>query len=101
MAKNPHAEGASKSLIKTIRELEDVLAGIGLGPTRSALRSELRSKVGQLAQRWFRRGFRRGCIETNRLAKSSGKLPKKISYDARRDFFDGRKQPVSVKWKSK
>ncbi len=92
---NPHAEGASKSMNKTIAEIEDVLAGWQLGPTNSPLRQKLRSRISQLGQTWFRRGFRRGCIESNR---PQNKSKKRISYDARRDFFDGRQRPVKVSW---
>jgi hypothetical protein len=99
MAKNPHAEGASKALNKTISEIEAVLAGAPLLPTASGLRDELRATISKYAQYWFRRGFRRGCIVAHRGWKNTGKFPKKSTYDARRDFFDGRKRPVNVSWK--
>lgn len=96
-----HAAGASKSLNKTISEIEAVLAGAGIPPTASPLRKNLRSAISKLAQNWFRRGFRRGCIETHGVWKGTGKFPREVTYDARRDFFDGRKQAVRVSWKTK
>jgi hypothetical protein len=101
MAKNLHAEGASKAINKTITEIEDVLAGLVLSPAGSGLRNDLRLTIAKLAQHWFRRGFRRGCIEAHRSKTASGKPPKPVIYDARRDFFDGRKRPVNVRWKPK
>jgi hypothetical protein len=99
MAKNTKVEAASKSLNKSIGEIEKVLAGLPLPSTNSVLRRKLRSQISQLAQYWFGRGFRRGCIETHEVMKQPKKI--KIAYDARRDFFDGRKRPVSVTWKAR
>jgi hypothetical protein len=91
---NPHAEGASKSLILTISEIEAVLAGAGIPSTTSVQRAKLHATISKFAGSWFRRGFKRGCIEAHRDWKGTGKFPNKVSYDARRDFFDGRKRPV-------
>jgi hypothetical protein len=96
-----YVEGASASLTLSMEEIEAVLGGIVLGPPGGPLRKELRAKISELSKRWFRRGFRRGCIETQRDWKATGKFPKKVTYDARRDFFDGRKRPVNVSWPSK
>src|SRR5258707_7041764 len=71
VAKNPKAEGASQSLNKTIREIEDALSGFNLGTTTSPLRAKLRSRISHLARYWFRRGFKRGCIESNKSRRSS------------------------------
>jgi len=96
---NPHAKGASKSLKLSAKELNDFLAGLGVSPATSDLRMKYRSILSKFGAFWLRRGFRRGCIETHRVWKDSGKFPKKVTYDARRDFFDGRKRPVKVSWK--
>jgi hypothetical protein len=80
---NPKAEGSSKSLNKTIAEIDTALAGLALGPTNSPLRRKLRSRISHLVREGFRRGFRRDCIESN---KPQSKSKKRISYDAHRDF---------------
>jgi hypothetical protein len=95
---NPKAEGSSKSLNKTIAEIDTALAGLALGPTNSLLRRKLRSRISHLVREGFRRGFRRGCIESN---KPQSKSKKRISYDAHRDFFDGRQRPVKVSWRKR
>jgi hypothetical protein len=98
MARNPQAEGASKSLILIAREIDDFLAGLGIQPTSSGLRKQYRLILSKFGAHWYRRGFRRGCLESQRTFTKTGRFPKKVAYDARRDFFDGRKRPVTVSW---
>ena len=93
---NDYIEGASASLRATISEIEKFLAGNQLPPTKN-LRRKLRVSIEDLAKKWFRRGFRRGCIEMHK----AGKLRKELRYDANRDFYSGKKIPVTVKWKAK
>jgi hypothetical protein len=93
-----YIQGASASLRATISEIETVLAGNSLSPTGARLRAEMRGSIEDLAKKWFRRGFRRGCIEMHNNGKPR---PKKIEYNASRDFYSGAKKPVTVKWKAK
>jgi hypothetical protein len=90
-----YAEGASASLNKSIREIEDFLDGLGLRPPKGKLRNQLHEKIGDLAQKSFERGFRRGCIEMEK------KIPRSISYEADRSFFGGKERPIDITWKSK
>ena len=90
-----YVEGASASLNKSIREIEDFLDGIGFRPPKGKLRNQLHEKIGDLAQNSFERGFRRGCIEMEK------NFPRSISYEANRTFFGGAKRPIDVTWKSK
>jgi hypothetical protein len=80
------------------KRFDTALAGLALGPANSPLRRKLRSRISHLVREGFRRGFRRGCIESN---KPHSKSKKRISYDAHRDFFDGRQRPVKVSWRKR
>lgn len=64
-----------------------------LGP----LRSELWDEIALLCERWYRRGCRRGFIETQKLHKSTGKMPKKLEYEyIAKTFFHRRTRTGTV-----
>lgn len=71
-------EASSKSILKTIREIETIIAGKPLS-SRSQLRSKLHAKIYKLlrikAMNWYRKGFKRG-HET--VAMQINKVPKTI-----------------------
>ncbi len=96
-----HAAGASKSLTKTIREIEDYLQDVKVQIPKGVLRSNLHRKLADLAEKWMKRGFRRGCIELEKEFKVTRRFPKKISYDCSRELFSGQERLIEVKWKSK
>ena len=54
------AEGASRSLNKTIRELRAILAGRGISVGRGQLRPKVYRLIEDLAEEWYRVGFSRG-----------------------------------------
>jgi hypothetical protein len=56
------AEGASRSLNKSIRELEEILAGNGVRPTGD-LRPVLYRLLRDYGEHWYRLGFARGIEE--------------------------------------
>ena len=67
-------EGASRSLNKTIRELEDILAGNCVRPT-GKMRRALHRLMRDYGEHWLRLGFARGIEELRkRSPKAVGKL---------------------------
>lgn len=61
------------------------------------LRSELWNEIALLCERWCRRGCRRGFIETRKLHKSTGKMPKKLEHEyIAKDFFHRRTRTGKV-----
>src|SRR5947209_2906028 len=94
-AKNPHAEAASKSLNKTIGEIEAFVLGDEVPPPQGVLRPFLHSKLADLAEKWFRVGFRRGCIEARREWRlNNGGFRKEITYDGTRELFAGQQRKI-------
>jgi len=88
-------EGASKSLKKSLSEIEDFLQGNKIAPA-TALRAELHEKLEKFAIYWYRRGFRRGHRESNKQLVR-GKVPETLKCDAAREFFTTSKRTVPLK----
>lgn len=80
---NPHAEGASKSLKKTISEIMTHLGDTGNQPN-DGLRDFLREKIGDLSERWFKKGFNRGHKESLREFEDKGKVPRVLTFECSR-----------------
>lgn len=81
--------GASKSLNKTIAELEEfVQAGRERLPDEK-LREVLHEHLADLAEKWFERGFKRGCVEARRGYRAEGSFPTRVKYNGNRELFTG------------
>jgi len=80
---NPSAEGASKSLNKTITEVMKFLEDSGDRPN-AGLRPFLHEKIGDLAERWYRRGFSRGHIQSRKAFLSDSTVPRTLDYSCTR-----------------
>jgi hypothetical protein len=77
--------GSSKSIIKTISEIDALLEGMRISPTvDSPLREELHNKLYKLlsrvAESWFKQGFKRGHQTCRR---KGAKVPQTISIPMR------------------
>lgn len=101
MAKNAHAAGASKSINKTISEIEGFLQNAGVNAPAGKLRPMLHASIADLAEKWYRRGFKRGCIEAKDAYKETGKFPKEVTYDGSRELFIGQKRDLELVWRAK
>jgi hypothetical protein len=100
MAKS-HAEGASKSLNKTIDEIEAFLQGSSVAMPAGTLRPFLHTKLADLAEKWLKRGFKRGCIQSQKKFRELGQFPKAVTYDATRELFAGQHRQINLNWKAK
>jgi hypothetical protein len=98
MAQNDHAKGASKSLNKTITEIETFLKSKSQHPgPGQQLRPFLHEALADLAEKWLKRGFNRGHKESRRLFFAENKVPVTLRYKGYRELFTGRKRRVRLK----
>lgn len=96
-----HAAGASKSLRKTVNEIEVFVQSGRERMPEEKLRDFLHEHLADLAEKWLKRGFKRGCIEARRKFKADGKFPEKVRYNGDRELFTGRDRNVRLTWKAK
>ena len=92
--------GASKSLRKTINEIESFLEGEERLPD-GKLRGELNELLADFAEKWLKHGFRGGCILTKRHYEEKGRFPKRVSRSVKRVLFAGCERDVQLDWKAK
>ena len=83
--------GRADSLNKTITEIMHFLRDDAERPggAGAKLRPFLHEKLADFAEHWYGRGVRRGRIESYKEWKETGALPKKYSFEKRREFFQG------------
>lgn len=93
---NPKAEGASKSLNKTITDIMGHL-GQAMDRPNADLRTFLYERIGDLSERWFRKGFNRGHREARREFEDRGRVPLKLSYDCKRRLSPKQKRAIELK----
>ena len=97
MAKNQSAEGASKALNKTIKEIDAFLKGAGVSPPTADLRNKLHRRLRDFAQKWYRRGFNRGHLKSYTEYKARGSVPKTLKVSVSRKLFGKVRRTVKLK----
>ena len=95
--------GRAQSLNKTITEVMKFLADGSQRPGGPAagLRNFLHEKLADLGEYWYKRGVKRGHIESQKAFEGKRRVPSKLHYNGRREFFKGRKREVQVTSKIK
>lgn len=96
MARSDRIKGCSQAINKTITEITDFLDDDSPRPggRGSNLREFLREKLADLAEYWYRRGYTRGHTESHKASAAKGKVPSKLVYKGKREFFEGQKRRV-------
>ena len=95
MAKDRGIEAASNSLKKSIREIDDFLAGQSQ-PLSAGLRADLHDRLGDLARSWYAKGFNRGHRESREAFEATGKVPKRLRTTVKRKLFIGHKRKITL-----
>jgi hypothetical protein len=96
------AKGASKSLQKTIADLDAILDGRELeaeGALREKLRKNLKKAFERIAKDWLQHGFEGGHIVIVQEFLTSGSIPVSLSRSIERQVpvrGTGEKQPLYV-----
>lgn len=98
---------ASASIKKTLKDIENLLAGLELTPHRNAgLRIELRATLlealEQVGELWYRKGFNRGHREAYKRAKDTDQIPRILKTSkARRLTASSKKRIIKLSSKIK
>jgi len=92
-------QGATNSLNKTIREIDAFLDGLPQKPSEG-LRDELHEKLAELNRVWYTKGFNRGHIESRQLYLTTGKVPKRLNIEVKRELFVGKRRKIKLKSKA-
>jgi len=77
LAEQIEATGASKSLWRTIDDVERMMDGLPLGKAkglRKRLRSKIRRAMYQVEEKYYRMGYRRGVFSAYGKYQKTGKL---------------------------
>lgn len=93
-----HVTGASRSLAASVKDIEALLTGTKMfpkGDKREEFRAVLETALRKIGTRWYKRGFSRGHMESYKIYKETGSVPKTLRREISREFVVGRgKQKV-------
>ena len=95
-----YAAGASASIARTAKDIENILAGEKLtlsGPKRKALRKQIQSVLIEASRSWYKKGFNRGHKEAFRAYRAQNCVPAVLKVDVERAFVPNTKRRVPLK----
>ncbi|HUW97417.1 MAG TPA: hypothetical protein VMV40_01050 [Acidiferrobacter sp.] len=93
------AAGASAAIIKTIEEIDTILAGENLkisGKKREALREKIQDALIKSSRSWYKKGFNRGHKEAFRAHKKDNVVPILLAVDVEREFVPNATRTVPL-----
>ncbi|MHB8252187.1 MAG: hypothetical protein ACYDEV_00450 [Acidiferrobacter sp.] len=91
--------GASAVIIKTIGEIDTILAGENLkisGKKREALREKIQDALIKSSRSWYKKGFNRGHKEAFRARKKDNVVPTMLAVDVEREFVPNATRAVTL-----